>query len=35
MKAELIEALDSYWQGTADIDTALESLQGAIDNNLD
>ncbi|MCH4032451.1 MAG: ABC transporter substrate-binding protein [Lachnospiraceae bacterium] len=35
MKAEMIEALDSYWQGTADIDTALESLQGAIDNNLD
>lgn len=35
MKAEIIEALNTYWQGTADLDTAYADVYVAIENNLD
>lgn len=35
MKVEIQNALDSFWTGNADADTALQSLGAAVDDNLD
>jgi multiple sugar transport system substrate-binding protein len=35
IKADMIDALNGYWQGTTDEDTAIAALKQAIDNNLD
>lgn len=35
MKAEIIDALNGYWTGETDLDTAYNNVYTAIDNNLD
>ncbi len=35
MKADIISALNAYWQGGSDIDTAYEEVYAAIEDNLD
>ena len=35
IKADMIDALNGYWQGTTDENAAIAALQQAIDNNLD
>ena len=34
MKAEIIDALNGYWTGVSDLDTAYQGVKDAIENNL-